>query len=355
MTIGVLEQIQDETMTVLSGILVPGQSVALVDFPNHENSGDSLIFLGQLRYLERAGVKVDYIADGSRYNPSDLRALVPDGPILIQGGGNFGDRWDYMQALRERVIADFPERRIVQLPQGIDFGEGPKLVQAQKVLDAHPDLTLLIRDHAGVERTRKLFPKAKVLFCPDMAFGYGKVPSGDVSVDAVVLRRNDSESVQVVDRFTMQPSVSHIDLDWGLTGFAKLVSKALHIPGALAKRLPSLALLLYPVQHRAYVAIAENNVRHAVRILGRGRLIVTDRLHASVLAALMGKPVVAMDNANGKVSAIIRDYLGGMPDVHFAASPKAAETLVHSCLHKLTRTSATVWQSRRGEQEGKVS
>jgi exopolysaccharide biosynthesis predicted pyruvyltransferase EpsI len=332
MTMGALEQIQNETMTILSGLLEPGQRVALVDFPNHENSGDSLIFLGQLRYLDRLGVKVDYIADGSRYNPSDLRVLVPNGPILIQGGGNFGDRWEYMQALRERVIGDFPDRQIIQLPQGIDFQDGPRLVQAQQVLNAHPGLTLLIRDHAGVERTRALFQSANVLFCPDMAFGYGEVRSGDPAVDAVVLRRNDSESLAVAERFTMLPAVTHVDLDWGLTGIAKLIAKVLHFPGALTKRIPPLAVSLHPIQRRAYEAIARNNVRHAVRILSKGRLVVTDRLHATVLATLMGKPVVAMDNANGKVSAIVGDYLGRMPGVHYASSIKEAENKVDSFL-----------------------
>lgn len=327
---GALEQIQDETLSILSGLLVPGQRVALVDFPNHENSGDSLIFLGQLKYLSKLGVHVDYIADGSRYSPDDLRSLVPNGPILIQGGGNFGDRWDYMQELRERVVSDFPDRQIIQLPQGIDFREGPKLEKAQRILGAHPDLTLLIRDHAGVARTRELFPSANVLFCPDMAFGYGKVQGGEASLDAVVLRRNDSESLEGAERFSMHPAESHIDLDWGLTGPAKLLDRVLHVPGAIVKRVPSLAVPLYPIQRRAYVAIASNNVRHAVRILSRGRLIVTNRLHATVLAALMGRSAVAMDNANGKISAIFGDYLGRMPGVRYAPSIKEAEVLVDS-------------------------
>jgi exopolysaccharide biosynthesis predicted pyruvyltransferase EpsI len=328
MTMGVLDQIQHETMAVLSELLVRGQRVALVDFPNHENSGDALIFLGQLRYLERLGVRVDYVADGSRYNPVHLRTLVPTGPILIQGGGNFGDRWKYMQALRERVITDFPDRQIIQLPQGIDFQEGPGLNQAQAVLNAHPDLTLLIRDHAGEKRARELFPNANVFYCPDMAFGFGRVTDGHGRLDAVVLRRNDSESLEGTERFEMRSAESHIDLDWGLTGPRKVIDRMLHIPGAVTKRFPALAIPLHPLQRRVYSAIARNNVRHAVTILSKGRLVVTNRLHATVLAALMDKPVVAMDNANGKISAIIGDYLGRMPGVQFARSVKEARDLI---------------------------
>lgn len=332
---GALEQIQNETLTILSGLLVRGQHVALVDFPNHENSGDSLIFLGQLKYLEKLGVQVDYIADASRYSPSDLQARVPNGPILIQGGGNFGDRWEFMQAMRERVISDFPDRQIIQLPQGIDFHDGPRLEQAQRILNAHPSLTLMIRDHAGVERTGKLFPNATVVFCPDMAFGYGTVRAGDAHLDAVVLRREDSESLS--EGFVMPPMISHEDLDWGLTGLNRILARFLRLPGAVAKRVPALALTLYPVQRLAYLALATINVRHAVGILSRGRLVVTDRLHATVLAALMEKPVIAMDNANGKVSAIVHDYLGRMPGVHFAPGVEHAQDFVVAAISDGTR------------------
>lgn len=326
---GALEQIQDETLTILSGLLVRGQHVALVDFPNHENSGDSLIYLGEMKYLDRLGVHLDYVADHSRYNPDQLRRQVPHGPILIHGGGNFGDRWEAFQAMRERVIQDFPDRDIIQLPQGIEFTDGPRLEQAQAILNAHPSLTLLIRDHAGVERAKALFPNANVMFCPDTAFGYGNVERADGPiVDLVVVRRQDSESAQTDRRFKPHPATSVLDVDWGLSGLAKIKDRVLHIPGAITKRIPALAGAAHPILKACYLAQAQNNVDHAVKILSRGHFVATDRLHATVLSALIGIPVVAMDNANGKISAITRDYLGRMPNVTYAPSVKEAETLL---------------------------
>jgi exopolysaccharide biosynthesis predicted pyruvyltransferase EpsI len=326
---GALDEIQDETMTVLSKLLVPGQAVALVDFPNHENSGDSLIYLGELRYLERLGVSLNYVADQSRYNPEHLRRMVPHGPILIHGGGNFGDRWLDFQEMRERVIRDFPDRAIIQLSQGIEFSEGPRLELAQSVLNAHNSLTLLIRDHAGVARTKALFPNASVLFCPDMAFGYGKVERADgPRVDLVIIRREDSESTQGKRKFKANSTTTVLDVDWGLRGVAKAKSRVLHIPGAIVKRIPALASRTQPTLQACYRAQAQNNVDHAVRILSRGHFVATDRLHATVLAALIGIPVIAMDNANGKISAIIRDYLGRLPGVTYAPDVETAEAIV---------------------------
>jgi pyruvyl transferase EpsO len=47
-------------------------------------------------------------------------------------------------------------------------------------------------------------------------------------------------------------------------------------------------------------------------------LIITDRLHAHVLAALMGIPHVVLDNSYGKVGSIFGDYTGKFKTAHFA-------------------------------------
>lgn len=319
-----LDQIRQNTLDVLSKHLKSGDHVALVDFPNHGNSGDSLIYLGELEYLKLLGVEIDYVADASRYDPEDLIRRVPEGPVLIHGGGNFGDRWKKMQAMRERVISDFPDRRIIQLPQSIEFGPGPDLVRAQRILGNHKQLTLLIRDHSGVARTKDLFPGATTEFCPDMAFGFGRVKSkGKSKFDVVFLKRGDSESILS----TVNLQEGYLLADWGLSGWRRGLSMMLRVPGAVAKKLPSAAMPLYFIQRRCYDALARLHVSNAIRLLSQGRTVVTDRLHATVLSGLMGKPVVALDNANGKVSAIFDDYLSGLPGVNFASAASANEAV----------------------------
>lgn len=49
-----------------------------------------------------------------------------------------------------------------------------------------------------------------------------------------------------------------------------------------------------------------------------GRLVVTDRLHAHVLAGLMGVPHIVVDNSYGKVAAIHGEYTHGFLEGVFA-------------------------------------
>lgn len=324
--------IQEHTLNVLKEFIDPSQEVALLDFPNHQNAGDSLIWQGTRRYLKRLGVKVGYVADSSRYDPSLLRRKVCVGPVLIQGGGNLGDRWTHMQRFRERVIEDFPDRTIIQLPQSIDFGPGHALNRAQNIFSGHPDLTLLIRDRVGVERTKELFPTATVKFCPDLAFGNGSILQSGIRKpqsprqDLVLLLRQDNEAKS--HGFPIPEKASYLRAEWGLRGKAGLLWKVSHVPGAISKRIPGVAPLLYPAVAAAYEYQANLNVRTAREILLSGRVVVTDRLHATVLASLLQIPVVAMDNETGKVGAIYRDYLHKMPNVSFAGSSDEALALV---------------------------
>lgn len=316
LTDGSLDDLRRQTLEILGALLPSGTKAALVDFPNHRNHGDHLILLGELAYLKQLNVEISYIADPSRYDPSDLRHFLPYGPILLHGGGSFGDRWVETQAFRERVVADFPDRTIIQLPQGIEFSDGPLLRRAQHVYGAHPNLIHLIRDHAGVAETRRLFSNNRVLFCPDMALGFqdvGKQPNP--KVDVLYLRRQDSESVPGSTDIVPK-HLSTIERDWGFSRVDEVRWRIYHIIGAIGRRFRFLRRFLYPAQRRMYVELAKLNVKSALNILSLGRIIVTDRLHATVLAGLMGKKVVAIDNANGKVAAIVSDYLGGaMPNV----------------------------------------
>lgn len=327
-----VDEIQTETLDLLRAILPAGQPVAVLDFPLYDNPGDALIFLGTIAYLRRLDVPVRYIADIDRYDPGLLRTMHPSGPILLQGGGNFGDRWVRFQPFRERVVRDFSDREIVQLPQGIEFRTEEGLRRAQDAYGSHPALTILMRDTIGLETARASFPTNRVIFCPDLAMGYGLVSAAAPSVDLLALKRDDSES----SMSTLVPdgagARSTVQRDWGLSRAQRLQWNALRVPLAVLKRLQIKPA--YFLAHRAYLALANVQVDSARSILGAGRVIVTDRLHAAVLGVLLGRPVVALNNANGKIAAMYRDYLGRIPLFAYVDTPFEAEEAVTSRLNE---------------------
>ncbi len=328
-------QIQQRTLAVLKQYIPPGCDVALLDFPRHHNAGDSLIWLGTLRYLARLGIRVRYTADVMHWQPDELRRRVPNGPILITGGGNLGDRWLVHQHFRERIVATFPDRRVVQLPQSVDFSAEAGLTRAQRILGAHPDLVLMARDHTAEGLCRALFPNARTAFCPDLAFGLGeqdgpRVPSHDVTV----LFRQDSESTGPQAQFPAWVRTARVD--WGLTGARNLAFWGCRFPEDVARAVPALARRAAPLIGAGHTGIAELNYRAACRIVRSGQVLVTDRLHAAVLGRLLKVPTFAIDNSNGKVGDLYRDYLSALGGVSLAQSPGEAVAAAVAHLKNVT-------------------
>lgn len=315
-----LQAIQDETTSALQRVLPKSASAAVLDFPAHVNAGDSLIYLGQKRYLKRLGYDVRYLAEHRDYDEGLLRRLHPTGPIFLQGGGNLGDRWLHTQRFREEVISRLHDHEIVQLPQSIEFREPTHLERAQRVFEAHPQLTLLLRDHDALALARRLFPGTVSHFCPDLAFGVGYLPPTSAPRrDIIMLLRRDSERGADHDALRFPGDVSVDAADWSPKGRELIYWRGVGHVRDITRRRP-IRTRDNKINALTSDAMARINVQSARRILSIGRVVVTDRLHAAVLGALMKKPVVVLDNVYGKIAPIHRDYLGRMPQVTFVES-----------------------------------
>jgi exopolysaccharide biosynthesis predicted pyruvyltransferase EpsI len=130
----------------------------LLDFPNHPNVGDSAIWIGELNYLKSArGRSPSYVCEYTNFRADDLKKLLPEGPIFLHGGGNFGDLWPDHQAFRESVLEQFPERQIIQLPQTIYFQSADNLKRAAQAINKHKNFTLFCRDRAALEIAKSNF------------------------------------------------------------------------------------------------------------------------------------------------------------------------------------------------------
>lgn len=118
-----------------------------------------------------------------------------DGVILMHGGGDFGDLYALYHELRLRVIEDFPDNKVVMLPQQAMFLSNAYLDRTRTLMARHRDITLFARDVV----TRHLIVQhfgdhAQALMAPDMAFALG--PHTRVcapSYDIVWLARTDRE------------------------------------------------------------------------------------------------------------------------------------------------------------------
>ncbi len=322
-----------ETLRSIWADLLPrGTCCALAGYPDHWNVGDAAIWWGTRRILNAIGVSVDYACDPWSYKPSALRTAVPEGPILILGGGNLGDAYRHEQSLREQILVDFPQRRIIQLPQSIWFASQKRAEALADLLVHASDVTLLLRDAASLAFARQKFCCDSAL-CPDAAVALDLAGAGQpADVPLLALWRTDTEAREawgaadgdlvVGDWTTPGPEVGLMST--AARGFKEWVGD----PPPEIGSCPPRRRMAWRHLPWLWDQLAEDRTLRGCRFLSRGRVVLTDRLHAHLLCTLMRKPHVVCDSTNGKIFAYRDTWRIDDPLVRFASS--RAEALEHA-------------------------
>ena len=317
--------LQDAIEDTLGQLLVGVSTCALLDFPSYPNVGDSAIWAGEVTYLRSRGIQIAYQCDWRHYSRERLqRALRRGGVILLQGGGNLGDLYPHHQDFREQVVRDFPASRIVILPQTIHFRDAAALSRARGIFDAHRDLTMLVRDQQCLEFARNEF-RATSLSCPDMAFMLGVLTRSQApDRDVLWLWRNDMESVGWAPVGEQVERCDWLDEPPGLVGWTiKHFERLVGLYPNRLRQLPGVLAHTHDLQARKRLA-------HGCRLLSRGRIVVTDRLHGHILSLLLGIPHVLLDNSNGKVKRFYDMWTAESDLVRWAESPHEVPDRVES-------------------------
>ncbi|MCC5952198.1 MAG: polysaccharide pyruvyl transferase family protein [Acidimicrobiia bacterium] len=75
---------------------------------------------------------------------------------------------------------------------------------------------------------------------------------------------------------------------------------------------------------RTFGPLAEAWLHRGLRVLSRGKVVVTDRLHAHVVALAAGIPSVVLDNSYGKVHGVVAASTAASPLTHRAETAEDA-------------------------------
>jgi len=320
----------DELRRSLEDVILPHMPIAgrfaLLDYPNHENVGDSAIWSGERAFLKAHGREVVYVADLQSYSESGLRRnLGSEGVILFHGGGNFGDLYPHHQQHRERVIGTFADHPIIQLPQTATFRKDNNAARAREVYARHLNLTLILRDSSSLAYARTHFVNDSAL-APDLALALTPEPADSRSGTILWLARTDDESADPSGRVDTATQVAVVDWVGKRSASPYVVARRIGLlaMGSLHARLPATLSPLQPWIERSFDELARRRVEYGYRLLRSARVLVTDRLHGHILALLLGVPHVLLNDRYDKVGRFYRTWSFGNPLVKFAATPAEA-------------------------------
>lgn len=296
--------------------LIGDGPVALVDYPDHANVGDSVIWLGETAWLRARGLAPAYVSTIRAHDHDALAAAVPEGPILLHGGGNFGTLWQVHQDFRLAMLGRFPDRPIVQLPQSIFFDDEAAVADCARAIERHGRFTLCVRDEPSLAFAHRHFP-CETLLVPDMAFAIVPLARQPATADIFCLLRTDHEKAGSHEGRSAPPHA--ITGDWLKDDRSALRRTA------IGTRLLGLMDSADAARVRHYERQAWSRVRRGIAQLSQGRVVITDRLHGHILSTLLAIPHVALDNSYRKIGNFIDAWTGRLDILRTATSLDEAQ------------------------------
>jgi exopolysaccharide biosynthesis predicted pyruvyltransferase EpsI len=315
----------------MDGVL-PAGPLALVDFPDHSNVGDSAIWLGEMAYLRTRGRMPVYHSALGNHDDDAMLDRLGDGTILIHGGGNFGTLWPKHEAFRLHLLRTHKGRPIVQMPESIHYADNVGIAEMATAIREHGNFTLLVRDARSLAFAEQHFD-CRVAMCPDAALMLGRQKRATPRVRVFALLRTDHERAPGSDAPLPEGVIADdwLDEDEGERNRIRLSLRLRRIftHDAQAMRLARQQKL------------AEWRLARGLAMLSQGEMVVTDRLHAHILSVLLDIPHVLLDNSYGKVRGFAEQWTGPYAGLSHATTREEAidlaldQTLAAETIHAL--------------------
>ena len=281
----------------------------LYGLPYYNNVGDTLIWNGEIELLKKAPHKCRGVCAWDKYPKS---SLPDDLMILVTGGGYFGDLW--RRAWQEVLDGLKPNKnhRIIIMPCSIFYEDAAIREQDSVYLAQFPDLTILVRDRASLDYANRYF-KNKVILVPDMAFCMNEdylrqMSSRSPQKEALFFARKDKE--KSTKTFNI-PEKNYDTHDW--LPMEKLLPGELHFNRCMgyAWRIGKISKNWQKkLEHYLYRKLYRKHMTDTgTAQLANYKRIYSTRLHAMILAVMLGRPVKFIDNSYGKIGSYYETWL----------------------------------------------
>lgn len=265
------------------------KKVVLLGTPTHTNIGDSAITCAEYEFLEKCGVQRSDIVELSRKDLMDLnysvrKALKKCSLVCWHGGGNMGTLWPNEEISRRRGLKKIPPPfPTIIFPQTIFYdkteaGEKEKN-KSVSVYNGRPGLTIAAREIQSHQTMLNLYPDSKILLIPDIVLSTTKEMFG--------VKQSDRGGVLLCMRSDLERTMSD--------ELRQSVEQAVIAAGES---------FYYSDMHATCPANKQNRadlVKAKMEEMASARLVITDRLHGMIFAAITETPCIVFSNNHHKV------------------------------------------------------
>lgn len=287
------------------------QIVYVMGTPLHSNIGDLAIAYAEVQLIRQIDTNVRTITVSLplvQERHKDLIRLVRNSDIIAGiGGGNMGDTYPREERVREFFVSNFPDNRIVIFPQTIFYSQSSEGAQAAErsasLYADHKDLTLITREEVSHSIAKDLFPLNTVLLTPDI------VLSLDLKLDMNTERRGLLLCLRDDEERTLSDN-DHA----AVLSFARNINKTVRTTDTIS------TARFFALRSQTGI------VKRKLLEFRESEIVITDRLHGMVFAAITGTPCIVFSNFNHKVRGT-HQWIKGLEYIRYCESMDDLHTI----------------------------
>ena len=266
-----------------------GQRIFLLNTPWHKNLGDLAIAEAEAAFIKRIMSYKEPVVEvaalsRSIYALSVLKKIIPENAtLLFHGGGYLGNDWPIEEEAFRRTVKLFDKNRIILMPQSVFFSGDARgeaaLLRSINALSRHNDLHLFARETISYNLMKQYYSKANIYLAPDMVLSMEYTFTEAKRAGVLMCMRADREK-SLTDNDTGY--IEKISSKYGQVEYTDTFAPDEYVG---------------PINAHTRGPLVNAKLKQ----FGKARLVVTDRLHGMVFAAITGTPCIAFSNHNHKI------------------------------------------------------
>lgn len=254
--------------------------------PIHGNMGDQAIVYATNKFLSKKfrdyKIIEVYKKDIHKHAKILKKILNKNDFIVLIGGGNMGNLWISEEEDRRFVIETFKDNKIVSMPQTISFTNDDdgreELYITKKIYNEHKNLTVIAREKKSFEIMKKEFVNANIILSPDMVLSlfenYSSLSEDRKGI--MTCLRNDKEGVLGEQKEILIDNLTENYND--IINYDTVVDKII------------------------YKEKREYEINEMLKKFKKSKVVITDRLHGMIFAAITKTPCIVTKSLDHKVT-----------------------------------------------------
>ncbi len=265
------------------------RKIFFISTPCHGNLGDHAIVFAQEKFIRKLYPKSDIVEftskEFSAYNKTIKKYVSSNDLILINGGGNLGTIWEVEDDIIAEAIATYKDNKIVVFPQTCYYSgtseSNSRLSRNNKIYKSAKNLTIFLRDKRSYDFCKKNFVDVNFKFAPDIV----------LFIDDLNFKLN-REGCLLVFRTDLESVLKD--------------STGIKIKNYLSSNGYKYSCTDTVVRKHIDMHTRDEYLNNKWTQFASSKLVITDRLHGMIFAAITNTPCIALDNSSKKVSGVYR-------------------------------------------------